>query len=75
VKDYWLTKLSKEPTIFDEAILADMLEDTDWLISDFEEAFKELLADQKVENLDGSARRTKHPIHFDKKGERLRRCV
>jgi len=74
VKQYWLKQLSDNPVIFDEEKLADMLQDTDWLISDFEEAFKELLAEGRVENLNGSPRRTKNPIHFDK-GEQLRRCV
>lgn len=74
VKQYWLKQLSDKPVICDEARLADMLQDTDWLISDFQEAFMELLVEKKVENLDGSERRTKHPIHFDN-GERLRRCI
>lgn len=75
VKQYWLKQLSDNPVIFDEARLADMLGDTDWLISDFEEAFKELLADEKVENLNaGERKRFVHPINF-KKGESIRRCI
>ena len=54
--------------------LADMLEETGWLVGDLEAAFIELLADKKVENLDAAGKRTKHPVHFDK-GERIRRCV
>jgi len=75
VKQYWLKHLREEAVIFNEAMLADMLEDTDWLVSDFEEAFKQLLMEHKVENLDaGVGKRTAHPVNF-KKGERLRRCV
>lgn len=74
VKNYWLRKLSNNAIFFDEIKLADMLEETGWLIGDLQTAFKDLLVEKKVENIDGSPRRTKHPVHFDK-GERLRRCV
>jgi len=74
VKRYWLTKLTDQPVKFNEARQADMLEETGWLIRDFELAFKELLAEKKVENLDAVGKRTKHPVYFDK-SERLRRCT
>jgi len=63
-----------KPVRYDEIRLADMLEETGWLTRDFQDAFRELLAEKKVENLDGSTRRTKHPIHFEK-GEQLRRLT
>lgn len=74
VKAYWLAQLTEQPVQYDEVRLADMLEDTGWLTRDFQDAFRELLSEKKVENLDGGLRRTKHPIHFNEK-ERLRRCV
>lgn len=74
VKVYWLMQLTNKAERYDEARLADMLEETDWLTRDFQDAFHELQLENKVENLDGSSRRTKHYVHFDK-GERLRRCV
>lgn len=74
VKAYWLKKLSDHAVSFDEARLADMLEETGWFIGDFQRAFKELLAEKKVENLDGNPRRTTCPVHFDK-GDKLRRCA
>jgi three-Cys-motif partner protein len=74
VKAYWLRQLTNQPMQYDEARLADMLEETGWLTRDFQDAFRELLIEKKVENLDGSTRRPKHPIHFDE-NERLRRCV
>jgi hypothetical protein len=52
VKDYWLSKLSCEPKQFGVEEFADMLEETDWFISDFQIAFKELLDEGKVENID-----------------------
>jgi three-Cys-motif partner protein len=52
VKDYWLSKLSYEPKQFGVEALADMIEETDWFISDFQIAFKELLDEGKVENID-----------------------
>lgn len=74
VKAYWLAQLRGNPVRYDEIRLADMLEETGWLARDFQDAFRELLAEKKVENLDGSTRRTKHPIHFEK-GEHLRRLT
>ncbi len=52
VKDYWLSKLSYEPKQFGVKAMADMIEETDWFISDFQIAFKELLDEGKVENID-----------------------
>lgn len=74
VKAYWLAQLKDNPVRYDETRLADMLEETGWLKRDFQDAFRELLVEKKVENLNGSARRTKHPIHFEK-GEQLRRLI
>lgn len=74
VKAYWLTRLINKAERYDEARLADMLEETGWLTRDFQDAFRELQVENEVENLDGSSRRTKNYVHFDK-GERLRRCV
>ncbi len=71
VKHYWLRALSDKPSAFDEAKLADMLEETGWLISDFEMAFMALQADGKVENTNAKKKRSKHPIYFNK-GEQLR---
>ena len=66
--------LQDKPVRYDEIRLADMLEITGWLTRDFQDAFRELLLETKVENLDGSARRTKHPVHFEK-GEQLWRLT
>jgi len=74
VKHYWLRELGDKPVIFDEEKLADMLEETGWLVSDFEAAFMALQADGKVENMDAKSKRSKHPIVF-KKGEQLRRLT
>lgn len=74
VKHYWLAKLSDQPIIFDEESLADMLQDTGWLVSNLEDAFMDLQTKGKVENMDAGRKRPVHPINFDK-GERLRRCV
>jgi three-Cys-motif partner protein len=74
VKQYWLKELSGKPVPFDEAKLADMLEETGWLVSDLEGAFMVLQADGKAENMDAKKKRSKHPIDF-KKGEQLRRLT
>jgi len=74
VKRYWLKQLSDQPVIFNEARLADMLEDTGWLIKDFQLAFGELLSENKVENLNVKKKRRSVYVHFDE-GEQLRRCV
>ncbi len=72
VKQYWLTILETEPKPFTEADLADILEETSWLESDLQTAFKELLKENLVENIDSSAKRRKYFIHF-KNSERLRK--
>lgn len=73
VKKYWLEKLVPVPIRYGESDLADMLEETGWLVKDFQTAFTELLSQNKVENLDAVGKRSKHPVHFGK-DERLRRC-
>lgn len=52
VKEYWLSKLSFEPKQYGVEEFADMLEETDWFISDFQVAFKELHDEGKVNNID-----------------------
>ena len=71
VKDYWLSKLSFKPKRFGIEELADMLEETDWFISDFQKAFNELISEGQVKNLDASRKRPVHAVHFDK-GEFLK---
>ena len=52
VKDYWLSKLSYEPKRFGVVEFADMIEETDWFINDFQMAVKELHDEGKVINTD-----------------------
>ena len=72
VKEYWLSMLGFDPTPFDNKVLADMLEETGWLIRDIQEAFGELLAEGKAQNMDAAKKRPKHFVHFNK-AEQLRR--
>ena len=76
VKEYWLRQLSPQPQLFGIDKLADMLEETGWFESNFQEAFRELQKEGKVKNLDDAekSRRRKKFVHFDanrNKGERL----
>jgi len=78
VKDYWLSKLSYEPKQFGVTVLADMIEETDWFINDFQIAFKELLDEGKVENLDAEniKKRKTHFVKFtanNSNGESLKK--
>lgn len=78
VRSYWLKKLSTSPTMFGLEELADMLEETGWFESDFQTTFGELEKEGLVKNLDGSGRRPKKFVHFDKnknRGERLIRVT
>jgi hypothetical protein len=52
VKDYWLSKLSYEPKRFGVVEFADMIEETDWFINDFQVAFRKLHDEGRVKNLD-----------------------
>lgn len=72
VEAHWLRLLDSVARPFDEVLLADMLEETGWQISDFQRAFGRLLAAGKVENVDAPGKRPKHFVHF-KKAEKLRR--
>ncbi len=78
VKDYWLSKLSCELKQFGVEEFADMLEETDWLISDFQMAFKELHDEGKVINTDAIniERRRTHFVKFtanNNQGESLKK--
>lgn len=72
VKKYWLSKLGNESAIFDEEKLANMLEETGWLICDLQSAFRLLAQEEKVENLDAKKARPKNSVNFEN-GERLRK--
>lgn len=67
VKEYWLRQLTIEPQLFGIDRLADMLEETGWFESNFQEAFHELQLEGKVKNLDDAekTRRKKKFVHFD----------
>ncbi len=75
VKSFWLKHLSSQPKPYNETYLADWLEETGWLEYDFQQAFKVLKKEGKVENLDDETnRRRTWFVHFNK-GERLRKLV
>jgi three-Cys-motif partner protein len=74
VRDYWLSKLTSTQKRFGIEQLADMLEETDWFISDFQRAFVELEKEGYVRNVDARRKRPKNPVNFDKdsgRGEHL----
>jgi three-Cys-motif partner protein len=73
VKQYWLDKLTTTPKIFGTEQLADMLEETNWFESNFQQAFNELIDEGKATNLDMTHKRPKKPVHFDD-NERLKRA-
>ncbi|MDW7644818.1 MAG: three-Cys-motif partner protein TcmP [Desulfuromonadales bacterium] len=78
VKHFWLRKLSTVPEPFGYDRMADMHEETGWLLGDFQRAFSELLKEGKVQNIDMSKPRRSRPIHFEEnrgEGERLRKLV
>ncbi len=72
VKHYWLSKLSREPKRFGIDELADMLEDTDWFIGEFQKALNELIREGKAENIDARRKRPVNAVHFEK-GEYLKK--
>jgi three-Cys-motif partner protein len=72
VKKYWLSKLSSTPKSFGIIELADMLEETDWFVTDFQNAFKELENEGWVKNLDKSRKRPVHTVKFEKEEKLVR---
>jgi len=72
VEQFWLERLSEQPTKFGEAEFADFLEKTDWFPGDIQRALGNLIAAGKVCNLDAEGKRRSRFLHFEKKGgERL----
>ena len=70
VKEYWSNHLTIQPAKFGIDMLADMLEETGWFASDFQDAFRELEKDDKVKNLDAKRARPVNAVNFEK-DERL----
>ena len=75
-KEYWLRQLKSHPQLFGIDKLADMLEETGWFESNFQEAFHELQKEGLVKNLDDAdkSKRRKKFVHFDahrNRGEQL----
>jgi hypothetical protein len=66
VKQYWLDRLTRTPRAFSYEDLANMLEETNWFETNLQQAFKELIEENKVVNLDAHSKRPKKPVHFDK---------
>lgn len=66
VKAYWLSHLTTKPKCFGGREFADMLEETDWLPSEFQKAFAELVKEGKVQNLDAKRARPVKAVNFDK---------
>ncbi|OGT80728.1 MAG: hypothetical protein A3H91_09420 [Gammaproteobacteria bacterium RIFCSPLOWO2_02_FULL_61_13] len=75
VEQFWLERLSDQPKRFEEADFADMLEDTDWFPGDLQRALGNLIAADKVRNLDMPKPRKTKFLHFKKGGERLQRTT
>lgn len=72
VEQYWLTYLSGGTKRVGEDEFANLLEDTDWFPGDFQRALGALIDAGKVINLDAAKKRPKKPLHWEKKGERLK---
>ncbi|MGH9461769.1 MAG: three-Cys-motif partner protein TcmP [Vicinamibacteria bacterium] len=71
VEEFWLGRLSDEPTRFREADFANMLEETDWFPGDLQRALGNLIAAGRVRNLDAPKKRRTKFLHYEKDGERL----
>lgn len=72
-KKYLMQRLSNIPLLIDYECWASFLQETDLYPSDFQLAFKELVKEGKVKNLDASVqRRTKRPVkpNWSNKSER-----
>ena len=72
VKKYWLSKLTSIPKSFGIIELADMLEETDWFVMDFQNAFKELENEGLVKNLDKLKKRPVNAVKFEKEEKLVR---
>lgn len=75
VKQFWIAKLSSTPCYFGINEFADMIEETDWFMGDFQKAFDELVKESNARNLDDlKGMRRSQFVHYKEnsgKGERL----
>lgn len=77
-KSYLLTKLSASPMLIDNECWAGFLEETDLYPTDFQLAFKELVKEGKIYNLDNDVKsRTKKPVrpNWPRASERWALCA
>ncbi len=73
VDDFWRKHLVGGTKRIDTAAFADILESTNWLPTELQASLIRLIKAGELENLDaGEKKRPVKPLHFDKKGERLR---
>jgi hypothetical protein len=57
----------------DAAVMADLIEHSDFLLSEYLMGIGELIEAGVIENTQAKGHRTKFPVNFKKKGELLRR--
>lgn len=77
-KKYLLTRLSSTPLLVDNDCWANFLVETELYPTDLQLAFKELIKEEKIINLDANVRRrTKNPVrpHWPSKSERWALCA
>jgi len=72
VDRFWLDYLCNGTHRIDQALFADILEQTDWFPTDLQASLKRLMTQGRIRNLDANGNRPKRPLHFEKAGgERL----
>lgn len=77
VKRQWLAHF---PTVgsellVDAGVMADLIEHSDYLLSEYQVAIAELIRDGIIENTQAKRLRPKFPVNYTKKGELLRRLT
>lgn len=71
VDGFWLQYLTEGPQRIDEAKMADLIEATGWMPSEFQTSLSRLIEDGHVRNRDAKRRRRSRPLHYEKAGEVL----
>ena len=71
IDGFWLQYLTEGTKRVGEAEMANLLESTGWMPSDFQASLLRLIAAGDLKNLDAVKPRRTRPLHYEKNGERL----
>ena len=75
MKAVWMQQFSKvgDEVVVDYRFMANLIEHSEFLLSELQTALRELIGEGMLANLDAKAARPKNAVNYRRKGERLKR--